>query len=36
MADLGRQGILTVRDGRIAGFNRDAALRKIDELVTGR
>ncbi|MCE5263484.1 MAG: YihY family inner membrane protein [Deltaproteobacteria bacterium] len=35
LADLGRQGILIIREGRIASVNPDKALRKIDELATG-
>ena len=36
LAELGRQGILVFRDGRIAGFSRDAALRLLDEHLKGR
>jgi len=34
LAELGRRGVLTFADGCVNGFNRDEALRLIDEQVT--
>ena len=34
LAELGRRGVLTFADGCVNGFNRDEALRMIDEQVT--
>ena len=34
LAELGRRGVLTFANGRVTGFNRDKALRLLDEPVT--
>jgi membrane protein len=34
LTELGRQGVLTLADGRVTGFQREEALRRMDEQVS--